>query len=89
VVSDSEAKAGCVALKTRMAKRAKIAVFNLKKGIFIAKKTKAFNWTAKLSIKVSEKNLFGKLWEDLATNLPTAGRFADWLTKDAETESFT
>jgi hypothetical protein len=45
-----------------MAKRAKIAVFNLKKGIFIAKKTKAFNWTAKLSINVSEKNLFGKLW---------------------------
>ena len=43
-------------------RRVKKADFATKKGFFITVRTKAFNWTAKLSIKASEKNLFRKFW---------------------------
>ncbi len=49
-------------LEKTMKKRVKKDVFAAKKGFFIIMRTKAFIWSAKVSIILSEKNDLWEFW---------------------------
>jgi hypothetical protein len=60
------AKTGVKMLVKTIKKRAKNVDFESKNSLFITIGTKAFNWTAKVSIILSQKNCFARI---LANNL--------------------
>jgi hypothetical protein len=61
--ASSDAKTGLIMLEKTMKKSIKKDDFTAKKGFFIMIRTKAFIWTAKVSIILSEKNDLREFWK--------------------------